>query len=306
MRFERGELYLIALIAAAALVSAALAAVKGVSIDAGALGFPLAFNFLFLAIGQFYRLKRPDPRIAAVATAIGLMMISGHVFQLLNYLLLPYHFHGTDAFLARADALFGFVWADFALALARYPAFCDLLRDVYLSCGWQIAAIVIILGLKDKTEEVTRFALALAISGIITIEVWALFPSSTPAAFQPLPAEIAARLGLVVNPEHGAWLVKTSYEGLAHIAPQELKGVIGFPSYHTVLALLSVWHARKVWLLAVPVWALNLLMLPAILLHGAHNLIDVLGGLAVTIVSIWLTSFICVPGEARRKTAAAG
>ena len=77
MRFERGEAYLIALITAAALVSAALAAVKGVSVEVGALGFPIAFNFLFLAIGQFYRLKRPDPRIAAVATSIGLIMIFG-------------------------------------------------------------------------------------------------------------------------------------------------------------------------------------------------------------------------------------
>jgi hypothetical protein len=132
-----------------------------------------------------------------------------------------------------------------------------------------------------------------------------LFPSSTPAAFQALPVAVAAKLGLVVNPEHGSWLAKTGYEGLGHIAPQELKGIVGFPSYRTVLALLSVWHARRVWLLAVPIWALDLLMLPAILLHGARNLIDVFGGLAVTIVSIWLTSLICGPSAARRPMAAA-
>jgi PAP2 superfamily len=305
MRFERGELYLLTLIAAAALVSVALALAKGVTVDTGAIAIPVAANFFFIAVGQFYRLRRPDPGIAAVATSIGLVMLFGHVFRLLNYLLLPYHVHGTDAFLAQVDAAFGFVWADFVLALARYPDFCDFLRQVYQSCGWQIAAIIIVLGKSKHTEEIVRFSLALAIGAIVTIEVWALFPSSTPAAFQVLPADVAARLGLVVSPEHGAWLVRTSYEGLAHLAPDDLKGIVGFPSYHTVLALLSVWHARKVRVLVLPIIALNLFMLPAILLHGAHNLIDVFGGAAVTIVSVWMTNLICAPRAERQPKAVA-
>jgi PAP2 superfamily len=292
-QFERGEQYLIILIAAVVLTSALLALAKGVEVDAGAFAFPVLFNLVFLAIGQFYRTKRADPRIASVVTAVGLMMISGHALKLLNYLLLPYHFHGTDAFLTEADALMGFVWADFVLALAQYPAFCAVLKQVYLSCAWQIAGIILILGLANKTEEIARFMLAVVIGGLVTIEIWTLFPSSTPAAFQSLPADVVAQLGLIVSPEQGSWLVKLSYEGLTRISPDELVGIVGFPSYHTVLALLSVWFARKVPLLFIPICALNVLMLPAILLHGSHNLIDVFGGVAVTIVSIWFSSLIC-------------
>jgi PAP2 superfamily len=293
MRFERGEIYLISLIAAVILTIAALALVKGVEVDVAAFAFPITFNLVFLAIGQFYRTKRVDPRIASVVTAIGLMMISGHALKLLNYLLLPYHFHGTDAFLAEVDARMGFAWADFVLTLAQYPAFCTLLKQVYLSCAWQIAGIILLLGLANKTEEIARFMLAVVIGGLVTIEVWALFPSSTPAAFQAIPADVAARLGLIVSPEQGSWLVKLSYEGLARISPNELVGIVGFPSYHTVLALLSVWFARKVPYLVIPIGILNVLMLPAILLHGSHNLIDVFGGVCVTIVSVWFAGVIC-------------
>ena len=300
LRFERGEQYLIILIAAVALTSAVLALVKGVEVDVAAFGFPVLFNLVFLAIGQFYRTRRADPRIASVVTAVGLMMISGHALKLLNYLLLPYHFHGTDAFLAQADAWMGFVWADFVLALADYPAFCAVLKQVYLSCAWQIAGIILILGLANKTEEIARFMLAVVIGGLITIEVWTLFPSSTPAAFQALPADVAARLGLIVSPEQGSWLVKLSYEGLARISPDELVGIVGFPSYHTVLALLSVWYASKVRWLVIPIGALNVLMLPAILLHGSHNLIDVFGGICVTIASIWISSAVCAGKCAER------
>ena len=141
--------------------------------------------------------------------------------------------------------------------------------------------------------------LAVVIGGLITIEVWALFPSSTPAAFQALPADVAARLGLIVSPQQGSWLVTLSYEGLARISPNELVGIVGFPSYHTVLALLSVWFARKVRFLLIPIMVINSLMLPAILLHGSHNLIDVFGGICVTIVSIWFSEKICAPRKSQ-------
>jgi PAP2 superfamily len=304
MRFERGEVYLIILIAVVTLTSAILALVKGIDVDIAAFGFPVVFNLVFLAIGQFYRTKRADPRIASVVTAIGLMMISGHALKLLNYLLLPYHFHGTDAFLTQVDAWLGFVWADFVLRLAQYPAFCAVLKQVYLSCAWQIAGIILLLGLADKTEEIARFMLAVVIGGLVTIEVWSLFPSSTPAAFQAIPADVAARLGLIVSPEQGNWLVKLSYEGLKRISPNELVGIVGFPSYHTVLALLSVWFARKVRYLVIPIGILNALMLPAILLHGSHNLIDVFGGVCVTIVSVWFAGAICGGKKARGLPAA--
>ena len=154
------------------------------------------------------------------------------------------------------------------LWLAQYPVFCALLKQVYLSCAWRIAGLILILGLANKTEENARFMLAVVIGGLTLIEVWTLFPSSTPAAFQALPADVAARRGLIVSPEPGSWLVKLSYEGLARISPNELAGIVSFPSYHLVLALLSVWFARKIVWLAGPIFTLNALMLPAILLHG--------------------------------------
>jgi PAP2 superfamily len=299
MRFERGEIYMIILIAAVILTSAALALAKGVEVDVAAFAFPVSFNLLFLAIGQFYRNKRSDPRIAAVVTSVGLMMISGHAMKLLNYLLLPYHFHGTDTFLIQVDAGMGFVWADFVLWLAQFPAFCDVLKQVYLSCAWQIAGIILLLGLANKTGEIARFMVAVTVGGLITIEVWTLFPSSTPAAFQAIPADVASRLGLIVSPEQGSWLVKLSYEGLKRISPNAFVGIVGFPSYHTVLALTSVWFARKVRYLVIPVGVLNALMLPAILLHGSHNLIDVFGGVCVTIASVWISSLICAGKPAK-------
>jgi hypothetical protein len=45
-------------------------------------------------------------------------------------------------------------------------------------------------------------------------------------------------------------------------------------------------------------------MLPAILLHGSHNLIDVFGGVCVTIASVWISSKICAGTQAKLPGAA--
>lgn len=67
-----------------------------------------------------------------------------------------------------------------------------------------------------------------------------------------------------------------------------LKGVIAFPSFHAVLAMLfTAAHARLpslVW----PVATLNTVMLLALPSQGSHYLVDVPAGVALGLFAIWL------------------
>ncbi|MGB8818518.1 MAG: hypothetical protein WCC66_11415, partial [Rhizobiaceae bacterium] len=54
----------------------------------------------------------------------------------------------------------------------------------------------------------------------------------------------------------------------------------------TVLAFTTLYYSRSIRLVHMPVMLLVFLMVPAILIHGSHNLIDVFGGLCVTLASI--------------------
>ncbi len=137
------------------------------------------------------------------------------------------------------------------------------------------------------------------VGAAITTEVWALFPSSTPAAFQPLPVDVAARLGLVVSPEQGAWLARISHEGLPSIGAESMVGIVGFPSYHTVLTFTTLYFAWTIVWLRWPLAFLTMLMVPAILVHGSHNVIDVFGGLVVSGAAIVIAKrLVCyAPGQ---------
>jgi membrane-associated phospholipid phosphatase len=165
-----------------------------------------------------------------------------------------------------------------------------MLKTVYKTSLWQCFLLLIVLGLFGKVQHVSRLALAFILSGIISISVWSLFPSSTPAAFQPLSADVLNNLHLTVDPAYGAKLVALSKTGSNFITPLSMLGMVGFPSFHTVMAALFLYYSWPLKYLRLPALVVTGLMLPAILLHGAHNLIDVLGGIAVAAFAIWFAS----------------
>jgi len=68
-----------------------------------------------------------------------------------------------------------------------------------------------------------------------------------------------------------------------------LQGLISFPSYHTVLAVLLTYAHRRSLLLA-PIALVNGIMLFSIPSYGGHYLIDIIAGAAVALLAISATA----------------
>ncbi len=80
-------------------------------------------------------------------------------------------------------------------------------------------------------------------------------------------------------------------------------GLVGFPSFHTVMALMALfalWPYRIARFVLVPV---SLLLLPGILAHGGHNLMDVLAGAAIAVGS-WMLGLRIYDAQTRLAEAA--
>ncbi|MGB8818081.1 MAG: phosphatase PAP2 family protein [Rhizobiaceae bacterium] len=303
MRFERGEVFLLILLAITAVLGYAIASVKLIQIRYSDFLINIALAAMFLLVGQFYRTFRVHQPIACATTALAIFALSGQIMRSFNYVLLPYQFEAIDAALADFDALFGFVWANYARMMADYPDLVDFLRLVYRSSYIQIVALIFLLGLVGRSDAIVKFSLANIVGGLVTILLWFLFPSSTPVAFQPLPAETAGVLNLFLNAEYGQGLVLLGQRGLAILNPSELGGIVGFPSFHTIMAIITVRYASAVPYCFAPVAIWNVFMLPATLLHGAHNLADIFGGLVVGLLSIVIAGKIADRRKARRDQA---
>ena len=212
--------------------------------------------------------------------------------RLFNFVLLPYQFPPVDLLLAEVDGALGFHWSSYARMMAEFPSLSSLLFFVYTTSYWQMVALIFLLGLFGKTTSIKQFMLANIIGGLLTTLIWFFLPSSTPAAFQPLPDGIDKQLDLFLNGEYGRWLVRIGQDGLSYLSPEVMGGIVGFPSFHTVMAIIIVRYSREVPYAVIPFGILNALMFPAILLHGAHNLVDVFGGIAVVWAAIWMAETI--------------
>lgn len=290
-------------------MSAAIVLLDGVwlvaghfSYDASSYGLLFALILPLAAAGAFYARVRRDDVLNALLACSAFLIVFPAGCALLSYLLATVAGPRIDALLAAADRAIGFDWPALMGFVAQYPKANMLLGLAYVSVMPQTVILIFALGFTKKIAELYRFSLALAIGAVITLAVWTLAPSFGAFSVYTLPDATAGRLGLVLGFDYGHALVQMLKDGPGFISPKELRGIVGFPSYHTLQALVLMWYARDLKILRWPAIALNLAVLAAIPIQGGHHLVDAFGGAAVTALSIVLSAWI-VSAAAKRAMA---
>ncbi len=271
------------------------------AIDWASYASRISFALIMLMIGLTYRVLGRSEPIALVTIATALFILFTLFGSIFNYLLFPLANMIIDEQLARIDAYVGYSWPGLVAGLAEFPLLGALLGQVYLSSLFQFVLIILLLGFTNKAVSLHRFLLTGMFGALAAIGIWWLVPSFGPSAMYEIPDDLMERVSLVVQPSYGAELLRLAANGPIRITPEDVLGVIAFPSFHTVMACMAVWFTFKTF--AGPGFLLvNVLMLPAILAHGGHHLVDVLGGMIVFALALYVASLIVPQGAA--KTAA--
>ncbi len=239
--------------------------------------------FLCLALmglGLYARHRVRALRLSVATVGVGLFLGFSTLLTVLIFSLFPLQNPVIDPWLIAVDAHFGYHWAGFVIALAEYPLLGQALAVVYNAAVPMLLAVVILLGAMGRVEALHRMLLVGLVSLIAAVAFWWFFPSIGPSAYQTVPHDVAQSINLVFSAEAGALLRHLVEVGPAVINADTVVGVVALPSYHTVMMCMVIWYTRQTpaFLLSL---ALGLAMLPAILSHGGHNVVDVLGGLAI-------------------------
>jgi membrane-associated phospholipid phosphatase len=128
-----------------------------------------------------------------------------------------------------------------------------------------------------------RLILRAIVAGVITAALFAMWPAAGPwvsGGFAPSEDQRAVESCL------------HSLKSVGLVDFSKAKGVVSFPSFHVVLALLSALALRRVkyvrWLAGV----LALLICISTVTTGWHYFADVIGGVLVTMMAAWLTAAI--------------
>jgi hypothetical protein len=179
-----------------------------------------------------------------------------------------------DPNLTEIDEWFGFDWPAWADYVHHDIALTAILRLAYGSLVPQIAGSVLWFALARVSRRNEELLMSAILTLILTSSIYAAWPTLGPfVQFGGHGAQpgVTAYVADVLLLRHG---------GTASFTLAGMQGVICFPSYHTVLALLLI-HAHRGQPTFAPIAIVNGAMLLAIPSEGLHYLADMIAGGAV-------------------------
>jgi membrane-associated phospholipid phosphatase len=115
-------------------------------------------------------------------------------------------------------------------------------------------------------------------------------PAKGFAVYEAPPAELMARLPSGASTFYAKISEAYRSGALRTIDPSLLEGVVVFPSFHTIMALLATyafWRTRFLWLLSL---AVNAIVLISVVPIGGHYVWDVVGGALMFVAAARLAS----------------
>jgi hypothetical protein len=249
--------------------------------------------FGFGSVCLFYVYVRKDPLIIILSNSAALVQAFVYVSLLFSYVSTCWGAARplVDASLAAADQCLGADWPALLAWMNRHPLLAEAMDKAYRSLLVQASALVVTLSLCGMHRRLQVFLLALQITALTTSVVAALFPALGAYEFYRVTPAMHPAITLANTAGHVADVL--NLRGTTPLLPLDaLGGITTFPSFHTVSAVLFAWSFWPVRALRWGGLALNVMVIAATPLCGAHHFVDVLAGLIVAWVGIWLASSI--------------
>ena len=241
------------------------------------LGNLVATMLLMLLNAAIYKRLRAGERVADLTLGFALFFALATGTGALSYLAATLGRPFADPWLSRADAALGFDWLLWWSFVQSRPLLHVILHAAYLTMMPQIFLCLVTLPLAGMAARSRELVVALAISMVPTLILFALFPAQCAWSYYAVqPDAPAAFLADLMALRSGA---------LPVLDLQQIHGLVTFPSYHTISAILLAYAARGTpWMFLSGV--VNGLMIISTLSEGGHYLTDVITGAILAIVTI--------------------
>jgi membrane-associated phospholipid phosphatase len=225
----------------------------------------------------------------AVAQIVGVTAIVGP----LSYVALAPGWPLQDFTLAALDRGMGFDSRSVILFVNDHPMVSNALTLGYVMIKWPLLVIPVVLAWTRRFIRLQQFVMSLTVAMVITIVVSVLVPAIGNYQSLGLTAGDVPNVNMIpfLHLQHDIPQVRNG--SLRYLELFKLAGVVAFPSFHAVSAVLFAWAFAPVRGWGPVALVLNGLMLASTPVLGGHYLIDVVGGIALAIASIafakWLS-----------------
>jgi membrane-associated phospholipid phosphatase len=190
-----------------------------------------------------------------------------------------------DTLLTELDQSLGLDWIALAQLVAKHEWLSGVLRFAYQSFAWQPFAVIAVLSLSGAHRRLQLFMLGWVLALVITLPGLAIAPAQTPwvhfGSDGPIP-DLAAQVGQAQS----ITLEALRAGKMRNLLSDPFEGIVAFPSFHTAGALLYLWAVWEIIWLRWGAVLLNVLMIIATPVIGAHYFVDVIAGAVVAIAAL--------------------
>lgn len=227
---------------------------------------------------------RPLPKLIEPAQLALICMVLTNLLSVIVQIAGRSSYPLVDRQLAALDAAAHFHTADFVHTLAAWPVLRVGLVLAYLSIALLLVASVLVPPLLGHDAYAQRFILAVILGLAMTVLLFYRWPAVGPwvlEGYAPTPEQAAVAEYLARLRSNAPVLMDMNHAG-----------IVSFPSFHVVLAILSAYALSCVRRLRWLVWTLCALICVSTITTGWHYGVDVIAGMAVSAVSIALAAWI--------------
>ncbi|OGT51761.1 MAG: hypothetical protein A3E84_05150 [Gammaproteobacteria bacterium RIFCSPHIGHO2_12_FULL_42_13] len=242
----------------------------------------LAFSLLFLFYGIYIR--KESPHAATFIWGMGLFAWGALSNIIIVNGVQSTPFPPIDAWLVKADAFFGINIAAMMAWSHEHPLFNRFFDLAYNSLGYELFLIPIGLAVFNKRRPLAIFFISYMISLLVGDLIYYFFPTMAPSGILHSPYFLEAQ-------QH----TSQRFYQVHHFLPITAKGdggLIAFPSYHVIWAVLLTYTMIEKKLLFYPLVALNTLIIISTMFLGWHYFSDVISGIVLAIGSIGIAAWV--------------
>jgi len=207
----------------------------------------------------------------------------------LSYLITSKELPLRDAQLARIDRDLGFDWVRFLNTTNSSSFVATLLTRAYQAIGLVAEFVVVWLALTRHGERLAELIAILSLSTVgLCVGMWLVPAAGAFAYYQPAPHLFDNFSALAEMWPFARAFTMLRDGSLSVIAVSAQQSVVSFPSFHTILGVITVYALRNTAWLMIPVLLLNGAMIVSTMPVGGHHLIDVLVGTGLSFGAILL------------------
>jgi membrane-associated phospholipid phosphatase len=193
-----------------------------------------------------------------------------------------------DATLASLDEALGFDWSRFLAAANSSPTISWILVTAYHSALPQLLALYLLLCFGRREGRLAEFLALLSVTSVAVGALMLLLPAAGAYAHFRPPRELFDGFSGNAGMWHYETLMKLRTQSAPLLDFGQVEGLVTFPSFHTVLAIITAYAFRGFRFIAIPAVVLNGIVIVSTLPEGGHFLVDVIAGAIIAIVGIAL------------------